>query len=224
VASTHSSAVFDDWDSEEQLRQIERELRIRKSFRRTAGSSVGKCTRLDSAHEETAKRHRPQAVRAKADARESGGAVKTAAGSREKKSPRESAMLGFLTWTAILLGIAALLGGGISLGCSALGGRADYWNYGLPFVVGGQIVLLVGLVLQLDRLWRENRSAAAKLDEVDEELHDLKTTAALLGTAHGPSAGAFYAHYAGGANAQLLLTDLKGQLDLLAIKIAENAD
>jgi len=39
-----------------------------------------------------------------------------------------------------------------------------------------------------------------------------------------PSASDFYAHYAGGANAQLLLTDLKGQLDLLAIKIAENDD
>ena len=68
--------------------------------------------------------------------------------------------------------------------------------------------------------WRDGRSAAAKLDEVDEELHDLKTTAAMLSETHSPSS-AFYAHYAGGANAQLLLADLKGQLDLLAIKIGQ---
>ncbi|MCC6126458.1 MAG: hypothetical protein IT426_15980 [Pirellulales bacterium] len=226
AASAHVGAILDDWDSEERLRHIERELHIKKSFRRPPDGSAGKRTRADSAHNETAERHRSQAVRAKSNARRNGGADKNADGARAKKTPppRDSALLGFLTWTAILLGVAALVGGGISLGCAVLGNRPDYWNYGLPFVVGGQIVLLVGLVLQLDRLWRENRSAAAKLDEVDEELHDLKTTAALLGTAHGPAAGAFYAHYAGGANAQLLLTDLKSQLDLLAIKIAGYED
>jgi hypothetical protein len=125
---------------------------------------------------------------------------------------------------SILLGVAALVGGGIAIGCSMIGSRTDFWNYGLPFVIGGQIVLLVGLVLQLDRVWRENRSAAAKLDEVDEELHDLKTTTALLGATQSPASSAFYTHYVGGANAQLLLTDLKSQLDLLAVKIAGEAD
>jgi hypothetical protein len=135
---------------------------------------------------------------------------------------QDSTLLAFVTWTSILLGVAALVGGGVSLGYSVIGNRPDIWNFSLPFVIGGQIVLLVGLVLQLDRVWRENRSAAAKLNEVDEELNDLKTTTALLGTTQNPTSSAFYAHYAGGANAQLLLTDLKGQLDLLAIRIAEN--
>ena len=42
----------------------------------------------------------------------------------------------------------------------------------------------------------------------------------MLGTTHGPSA-AFYAHWAGGAAPQILLTDLKSQLDLLAVKLAD---
>ena len=81
---------------------------------------------------------------------------------------------------------------------------------------------LVGLVLQLDRLWRDSREAAAKLDGVDEQLHELKATTTLLGTAQGPAATTFYSHFAGGASPQLLLTDLKSQIDLLAMKIAQD--
>jgi hypothetical protein len=89
----------------------------------------------------------------------------------------------------------------------------------LPVALGGQIALLIGLLVKLDRLWHDNRRAAAKLDVVDEQLHELKTTTALLGTGQG-SPTAFYSHLAGGANPQLLLTDLKSQLDLLAMKIS----
>ena len=53
---------------------------------------------------------------------------------------------------------------------------------------------------------------------VDEQLHDLRTAATLPSAAHGPS-GAFYAHWAGGAGPEILLADLKSQLDLLALKL-----
>jgi hypothetical protein len=214
AASTLASAGLDDWDTDEQLRNIERALRInKKRSRRAAASSTGEFNHVDSAHEEPAKWHRGKPHRSE-DA-------KSKTQKSKSPTPRDSSLLSFFIWTAILLGSTALLGGGISLGCSILGNQTDCWNFGLPFIVGGQIVLLVGLVLQLDRIWRDNRTAAAKLDEVDEELYDLKTTAALLSTTHSPTSSAFYSHYAGGANAQLLLTDLKSQLDLLAIKIAQ---
>jgi hypothetical protein len=204
------AGLDDDWGADEQLRHIERVLRInKKRHRRNSASSADKTFRVDSSHGEPAARHRAAPDRIKKPT------------SKTKKTPkRGSSFLSFLTWTAILLGTAAFAGGGISLGCSILGNRIDAWNFGLPFVVGGQIVLLAGLVLQLDRVWRDNRAAAAKLEEFDEELHDLKTAAALLETERNPRAGAFYAHYAGGANPQLLFADLKSQLDLLAVKIA----
>ena len=88
--------------------------------------------------------------------------------------------------------------------------------------LAGQIALLFGLVLQLDRVWHDNRVAAAKLDEVDEQLHELRATTTLLGISQGPAASVFYSHFAGGAGPQLLLTDLKSQLDLLAMKIAQD--
>ena len=103
-----------------------------------------------------------------------------------------------------------------------MAGRQELWNIGLPVALVGQIALLVGLVLQLDRLWRDSREAAAKLDNVDEQLHDLKAATTLLGTAQGPAATTFYSHFAGGASPQLLLTDLKSQIDLLAMRIAQD--
>ena len=86
----------------------------------------------------------------------------------------------------------------------------------------GQIALLVGLVLQLDRLGHDNRDAADKLDDVDEQLSELKATTTLLGTSQGSAASVFYSHFANGAGPQILLTDLKSQIDLLAMKIAQD--
>ncbi len=91
----------------------------------------------------------------------------------------------------------------------------------MPVALVGQIALLAGLVLQIDRLWHDNRAAASKLDDVDEQIHQLKKTTMLLGASQGPASAAFYTHLARGAGPQLLLTDLKGQLDLLAMKIAQ---
>ncbi|HUT09948.1 MAG TPA: hypothetical protein VMY42_05595 [Thermoguttaceae bacterium] len=135
---------------------------------------------------------------------------------------KNSASRSFLTWTTLLLGTMAFVCGGVLLGWSLLGGRPELWNLGLPVALGGQIALLVGLVLQLDRLWYDSRHAAAKLDDVDEQLHELRTTTTLLGTGHLSPSSAFYSHLADGANTELLLTDLKGQLDLLALKISMN--
>ncbi|MGA2798227.1 MAG: hypothetical protein ABSE63_11650, partial [Thermoguttaceae bacterium] len=72
-----------------------------------------------------------------------------------------------------------------------------------------------------DRFWHDNHRTVAKLDEVDGELHDLKTTADLLSTIHGPSSAQFYTHPAGEANPHVQLSDLKAQLDLLAMKIGD---
>jgi hypothetical protein len=119
------------------------------------------------------------------------------------------------------LGMMALACGGVLLGCSVLTGRDHLWSLGMPVALAGQILLLMGFVLQIDRLWHESRNAAAKLSEVDHQLDDLRNTTALLGTTHSGAATTFYAHFAGGASPRVLLADLKSQLDLLAIKIEQ---
>jgi hypothetical protein len=132
-----------------------------------------------------------------------------------------STFISALIWAALSLGTAALVCGGVLLGWSLWTGRGELWNAGLPIAAGGLICLLIGLVLQINRLWRDNHHTVSKLDEVDEKLRDLKTSAELLGAGHGPSSTAFYTHPTSGANLQLLLSDLKGQLDLPAMEIED---
>jgi hypothetical protein len=132
--------------------------------------------------------------------------------------PRRSSPL---AWSATALGLMAFVCGAILLGWSLATGRSQLWNVGLPIALIGQFALLFGLIWQLDGLWQGNRDAAEKLDNVDGRLDDLKKTAALLTTAHSSPAQQFYVHMAGGAGPQLLLADLKGQLDLLAMQMAD---
>jgi hypothetical protein len=136
----------------------------------------------------------------------------TARTKRRRSSP--------LVWTALALGLMAFVCGAVLLGWSWAVGRNDLWNLGLPIALVGQFGLLLGLLWQFDGLSEGNRQAADKLDDVDERLDDLKKTAALISSAHSSPAQAFYVHMAGGASPHLLLADLKGQLDLLAVQMA----
>lgn len=200
--------VDDGWELDQQLQHIERLL---NSAEGGSGRSqpVGQqqVARLDLGHTGPTAWHLPLAAKA----------------ARQGKSAprRSSAAQAVLTWIALSLGTTTFVCGGILLGWSVVAERQELWTLGLPIALVGQVALLVGLVLQLDRLWRDNRHAAAKLDDVDEQIHELKTATTMLGTTHSSPASAFYSHLAHGASPQLLLADLKSQLDLLAVKIGQ---
>lgn len=196
--------LADNWEIGEQLRHIERVLRIDKSGRQPPAEKEGRRLRLDAAHTEHPQRHKPPKGKK----------------SRRKASAGRGSWLGALAWTMLSLGSMALACGGVLLAWSAATGRDDLWTLGTPIVLVGQLVLLAGFILQLDRLWQNSREASAKLEHVDRRLAELKTTTSLLGTTHSTPAASFYSHMAGGANPELLLADLKGQLDLLAVKIS----
>lgn len=120
----------------------------------------------------------------------------------------------------LALGLMASVCGGVLLAWSLLAGRTALWTCGMPIALGGQLALLVGLVLHLDLLGDANRRTVDQLESVDKELDDLKRTASVASaTQNGPSQ-AFYAHMTRGANPQLMLADLKGQIDLLAVQLA----
>jgi hypothetical protein len=125
-----------------------------------------------------------------------------------------------LAWGALSLGLMAFVCGAVLLGWSLAAGRNDLWSLGMPITLGGQFGLLLGLILQLESLSEGNRHTVDKLDEVDGRLDDLNQTAVLLSSSHSSPAQAFYVHMAGGASPNLLLADLKGQLDLLAVQMA----
>lgn len=124
-------------------------------------------------------------------------------------------------WSMVALGTTALSCGAALLGWSYLQERPELWSLGLTAAVLGQVALFVGMVVQLDRLWGENREAQHQLQAVHAQLGDLSQTARMLGTVHSSASQAFYSHLAEGASPDLLLADLKGQLDLLALRLAQ---
>jgi hypothetical protein len=127
---------------------------------------------------------------------------------------------GFLAWLFLLAGTMALVCGGVLVGWSLYASRAALWNLGLPILLGGQAALLLGVVLQVTRIWQNHRAATARLAQVDRQLDDLQQTTTLLGNSYGAGSSTFFAHLAEGASPHLLLADLKGQIDLLAMKVA----
>lgn len=114
----------------------------------------------------------------------------------------------------------AFVCGGVLLGWSVFADRGDLWRLGMPTALGGQFSLLLGLVLQLDLLWNYHRQTDDKLVAVDTRVQDLNQTTAQLGATHSSAAQAFYSHLADSASPQILLADLKSQIDLLSVTMA----
>jgi hypothetical protein len=123
-------------------------------------------------------------------------------------------------WTMISLGLSVFACGAVLLGWSLAAGRDELWTVGLPLALLGQAALVVGLVLQLDGLWHSSRKTAQVLTELDDELKNVRQATTLLSSTHSSGAQSFYLHLAEGASPQLLLADLKGQMDLLAQQMA----
>jgi hypothetical protein len=125
-----------------------------------------------------------------------------------------------LAWLSLAVGLAIFACGAVLLGWSLAADREDLWTIGLPLALVGQAGLILGLILQLDGLSHTNRQTAAALSELDGELSRVRQATTLLTATKSSSAQSFYAHLAAGASPQLLLADLKGQLDLLAQQMA----
>jgi hypothetical protein len=125
-----------------------------------------------------------------------------------------------IAWTILGLGLAVFACGAVLLGWSLVARRADLWPLGMPLALLGQAGLVLGLVLQLDGLWHSSRSTAAALNELDGELKNVRQATTLLSSTHSAAGQSFYLHLAEGASPQLLLADLKGQMDLLAQQMA----
>ena len=121
-----------------------------------------------------------------------------------------------LAWCILAMGLATFACGAVLLGWSFIAERDDLWPLGLPLALVGQAGLIIGLMLQLDGLWQSSHQTSQTLTELDNELDRVRHATTLLTTTKNASAQSFYAHMAEGATPQLLLADLKGQLDLLA--------
>jgi hypothetical protein len=181
----------DDWVLEADIRSVQRMV---EGLKRTS--------RIDLPATPTIKPHLPA----------------LAARQEEPSSERESVppKANLAAWSLLSLGLATFACGAVLLGWSFATDREDLWPLGMPLALAGQAALIVGLVLQLDGLWQTSRKTEKTLSELDSELSKVRQATTLLSTSHSGPSQSFYLHMAEGASPQLLLADLKGQLDLLA--------
>jgi hypothetical protein len=125
-----------------------------------------------------------------------------------------------VSWLVVVIGALAFAAGASLIGWCLSSKNMTYWNLALGLALGGQGMLILGLVLVASRLWRYSKYAAGKLHDVHGRLGQLQQTADILATMRsGGSAPAFYAELARGSNPHTLLANLKGQLDQLATRL-----
>jgi hypothetical protein len=126
-----------------------------------------------------------------------------------------------IAWLIVTFGILTLGCGVGQIAWSFSANAVVNWNLALGLALGGQGLLIFGLILVVSRLWRHSRYAAGKLQDVHARLGQLQHTAEVLTTMKaGGGAPAFYAELARGSNPHMLLTNLKGQLDQLATRLS----
>jgi hypothetical protein len=125
----------------------------------------------------------------------------------------------YIAWFVTFIGFTSLAVGLGMIGWTIAHGGSEFWDQALALTLAGQGTLIFGLVLVVTRLWRASRWANSKLQEVHGELGQLQRTADALSAMRGGGAPAFYAELVRGASPQMLLTNLKGQLDQLATRL-----
>ena len=123
-------------------------------------------------------------------------------------------------WLVVVVGALALVAGIGLVAWSLSAQQMTYWNLALGLTLGGQGTLILGLVLVVSRLWRSSRYAANKLQEVHTRLGNLQHAADALAAMRSGGAPAFYADLVRGASPQVLLANLKGQVDQLATQLS----
>jgi hypothetical protein len=124
-----------------------------------------------------------------------------------------------VAWLIVIVGALALAGGLGLIGWSLSNAEMRYWNEALGLTLGGQGILIFGLVLVVTRLWRNSRYASNRLQDVHARLAQLQRTADAISAMRSGGAPAFYADLVRGASPQVLLANLKGQLDQLATRL-----
>ncbi len=126
------------------------------------------------------------------------------------------AVISKVPWAVLSIGLAAFAYGGVLMIWSIVAQREELWNMGLPMLLVGQMGLLVGLILQLDRLWHENRDTAAKVDRLDHQMHEPRTSLSVEADSTVPETVSRQSEVGAGQ----ILAELRGQLELLSERIS----
>jgi hypothetical protein len=140
-------AALDSWELEQRLKRMKRLANSAEATAARDGASIAGL-RIDPAQRTTAQ-----------DERDPPFAGEPAAGPTLGEE-----WFSFFAWSALAGGLAAFTCGGVLTGWSIAAGRDDLWTIGLPTLIGGQLTLVLGLILQLHAAWRAKTPGALPAD------------------------------------------------------------
>jgi hypothetical protein len=211
-----SSLTEEDWTLEAELRGVQRLLGSLKS----TGSQSPESKAIHESHSAPSGWHAANNLNERlAQGADAGHRREAVVGSHVDTTDAlssEQPKGNLAAWAILSLGLATFACGAVLLVWSLVAARDDLWPVGMPLALIGQAGLILGLILQLDGLWTNSRKTATALSHLDGELSRVRQATTLLSTSRTNPAQSFYVHLAEGAAPQMLLADLKGQLDLLA--------
>jgi hypothetical protein len=199
----------DEWSIRQRARELDRVLRRPMHFGATSGAAAARLgqQRIDPPHDlldQIARTPPPT--------------ITTSAASTPQIRPSRTTAGQIFAWLIVASGAITLFAGIGLIGWSLHENEMQHWNLGLSLALGGQGALIFGLVMVVSRLWRNSRYATNRLQEMHARLGQLQNSADTISAMRG-GAPAFYADLARGASPQMLLSNLKGQLDQLATRL-----
>jgi hypothetical protein len=202
---------FDDWSARQHVRKIARELQRPGPTAASPQRIATGVRRFDPPHDVFNQLENRAASNS--------GTVAPQLLSNAAIRQRRTEGSQIVAWLIVVVGALALASGVGLIAWSLLNNQMMYWNLALGLALGGQGVLILGLVLVISRLWRSSRYAVAKLHEVHTRLGQLQQAAETLAATRSGGAPAFYADLVRGASPHVLLANLKGQVDQLATRV-----
>jgi len=207
---------FHHWELEEQLRHVERVLSgARFTAKVEQASTLQSATQAAGAAQPAATTPDVSStVRAGDDSARSADATigqskrQRFVHPRHDRAPRSRATL-----TTVVTGAGALACGIGLLICGWLLRRPELQSMGLPITLLGQGAVLIGMLVQLDRVWRDNRRTDDKLSMFQRQLENLENLAADLQTV------APHRHGVSRPTQQRTMAELKQRLETLSHRL-----
>ena len=134
--------------------------------------------------------------------------------SRSAKTPGA-----WLVSLLLMCGLAGIAGGIGLLAWSATTRFAPAWQWGMTTTIASQGILIAGLVWMATRLWRNSRRVNRQLQGIDRQLGEIQYQTSFGSDRRATSSGPYYDHFARGASSQMLLANLRWQLEQLSARI-----
>jgi len=124
----------------------------------------------------------------------------------------------WVQWLLLSVGVTLFTAGAVLIGWSFYDDRQGLWSIGTPLALAGQVVFLVGLILQLDVLWQQSKVTARAIEAMDGRRASADHVVPEVSRPRQALRSGVDDN-----STQHLLHDLKGQLDQFATRLSSHS-